>query len=56
MFEKDDFSTGKRTVSIPVNEILPQKLDKNMTATQGSDHIWDVTKSPTPERQLRQHL
>jgi hypothetical protein len=48
MFEKDDFSTGKRTVSIPVkNAILPQAIAKNMTASQGSDHAWNVTKSAT---------
>jgi len=34
--------------SIPVNEIKAQSLSKNMTATQDSDHIWDVIKSPTP--------
>jgi VCBS repeat-containing protein len=48
MFEQDDFSTGKRTVSIPVkNAILPQSIAKNMTASQGSDHAWNVTKSAT---------
>ncbi|HEY2939866.1 MAG TPA: hypothetical protein VGJ27_08640 [Gaiellaceae bacterium] len=47
MFEKDDFSTGKRTLSIPVNEIAPQELSKDMTATQGSDHVWTIKKEPS---------
>lgn len=47
MFEKDDFSTGKRTIPLPVGQILPQSLAKDMAASQGSDHTWNVTKSPT---------
>jgi hypothetical protein len=39
---------GGKDVSIPVNEIAPQELSKDMTATQDSDHVWDVTKSATP--------
>lgn len=39
---------GARDVSIPVKEISPQELSKDMTATQGSDHVWDITKSATP--------
>jgi hypothetical protein len=39
---------GSRDVSIPVNEISPQELNKDMTATQGSDHVWNIVKSPTP--------
>jgi hypothetical protein len=41
---------GSKDVSIPVKEILPQELSKDMTATQGSDHVWNVTKAPTPAR------
>ncbi len=48
MFQSSDFSTGKKTISIPVNQILPQSISKDMSATQGSDHVWDITKSPTP--------
>src|SRR5438477_4336858 len=48
MFEREDFSTGKKTLSIPVNEITPQSLNKAMTATRNSDHVWDLTKSATP--------
>jgi hypothetical protein len=46
MFEKSDFSTGKRTLSIPVKEILPQSIAKDMSATQGAGYAWDVTKGP----------
>jgi hypothetical protein len=48
---QSDFSTGgigARDVSIPVKEIAPQELDKDMSASQGSDHIWDIVKSPSP--------
>jgi hypothetical protein len=48
MFQSNDFKTGKKTLSIPVNEIAPQSLAKDMTATRGSDHVWDVTKGATP--------
>jgi hypothetical protein len=47
-FDQVGLSGGKKTISIPVNEILPQSLRKDMTATQGSDHAWDISKSPTP--------
>ncbi len=39
---------GNKDVSIPVNEILPQELSKDMTATQDADHVWNITKAPTP--------
>ncbi len=47
----DTFGTagiGARDVSIPVKEILPQELHKDMSASQGSDHIWTITKKPSP--------
>ena len=34
--------------SISVNEIAPQSIEKDMTASRGSDFTWNVTKSPTP--------
>jgi hypothetical protein len=46
-----DFGTanvGAKDVSIPVNEITPQSLSKDMTATQNSDHTWNVAKQPMP--------
>ena len=39
---------GTKAVSINPKEVAPQEIDKDMTATQDSDHIWDVTKSPSP--------
>ncbi len=39
---------GARDVSIPVKEISPQELDKDMSATKDSDHSWNLTKSATP--------
>jgi hypothetical protein len=39
---------GAKDVSIPVKEILPQDLDKSMTARQGAAYGWDVSKSATP--------
>src|SRR5215211_5891005 len=44
----EDLGGASKEVSIPVNEIAPQELSKDMSATQDSDHAWDVTKSPTP--------
>jgi hypothetical protein len=38
---------GEKRVSIP-DTPAPQTIDKDMTATRGSDHVWSVTKSPTP--------
>jgi hypothetical protein len=38
---------GEKRVSIP-DTPAPQTISKDMTASQGSDHIWTVTKSPTP--------
>ena len=39
---------GARDVSIPVNEIEPQELDKSMTATQGRDYDWTLAKRAAP--------
>lgn len=35
---------GGKEVSLPVNEILPQSLRKDMSASQGSSSAWSVTK------------
>ncbi|MGE5375997.1 MAG: hypothetical protein ACM3XO_13145, partial [Bacteroidota bacterium] len=48
MFDQAGLSGSKKTISIPVNQILPQSLSKDMTATQGTDHVWNITKSATP--------
>lgn len=39
---------GARDVSIPVKDILPQTIDKDMSATQGASHSWNVTKQTSP--------
>jgi len=41
---------GSKEVSIPVNEISPQELSKNMAAKQDTDHIWNLTKEPSPAK------
>jgi len=46
MFEQEDFKTGKKTVSIPVRQAVPQSLSKNMTADQDVDYVWSISKSP----------
>jgi len=46
-----DFGTsgiGAKDVSIPVKEIAPQELTKDMAASEGADNQWSVTKVPTP--------
>ena len=39
---------GAADVSIPVKEIAPQELSKDMAATQGSAYTWSVSKSSSP--------
>lgn len=39
---------GSKDVSIPVKEIAPQSLNKDMAATEGADYAWNITKSATP--------
>lgn len=46
LFESVDFKTGKKTVSIPVTDVLPQGLSKDMLATEGGNYSWNITKSP----------
>lgn len=48
MFESEDFTKGKRTVPIPVKDIVAASLRKDMTATQGGGDIWNVTKQASP--------
>jgi len=36
---------GQKRLSIPVKEILPQSIDKDMSATQGTDHTWGIVKT-----------
>jgi uncharacterized repeat protein (TIGR01451 family) len=46
MFDQVGLTGSKKTISIPVNQILPQSVSKDMSASQGTDHVWDVTKGP----------
>ena len=39
---------GSREVSIPVNEISPQELRKDMNAKQNTDHAWNLSKQQSP--------
>src|SRR5262245_26709083 len=40
--------SGAKDVSIPVKEISPPELTKDMSASQAQDNVWNITKSPTP--------
>ena len=44
----DTGGIGARDVSIPVNEVEPQSIDKDMTGSRGSDHTWNITKQVAP--------
>lgn len=44
IFDQVGLSGGKRTVPIPVNQILPQSLSKDMSATADSTVQWNLTK------------
>lgn len=39
---------GSKEISIPVNEILPQQLDKTMGAVRDADFTWLLAKNATP--------
>lgn len=39
---------GARDISIPVKEIIPQELSKDMSATQDSRNVWEVSKTSNP--------
>ena len=44
----DTGGIGARDVSIPVNEIEPQSISKEMTGSRGSDHTWNIVKQSSP--------
>ena len=44
----DTGGIGARDVSIPVKEIEPQSIKKDMSGSRGSDHTWNVTKQIAP--------
>jgi uncharacterized repeat protein (TIGR01451 family) len=39
---------GNKDVSIPVKEILPQEIEKTMSATRGQSYGWSINKSADP--------
>jgi hypothetical protein len=39
---------GQKRIQLPVNEIEPQSIEKDMSAVQDVDFIWDVTKQASP--------
>lgn len=49
LWSQDLGNFGQERLSLPVNEIAPQELRKDMAASQGSDHIWDIAKEATPD-------
>ena len=49
MFQDAGFSVGKKTISIPVNQIAPQSLSKTMTAVEDSSYSWQLMKSATTD-------
>jgi Prealbumin-like fold domain len=44
---QEGLSGSKKTISIDVEKTQAQALNKDMTASQGTDHTWNLTKSPT---------
>jgi type VI protein secretion system component Hcp len=48
MFQQAGLSGSKKTISIPVNQISPQSITKDMSASNTQDYAWNVTKSATP--------
>jgi len=36
---------GQKRLSLPVKEVLPQSISKDMSASQGSAHTWGILKS-----------
>ncbi len=48
MFPGANLSGSKKTLSIPVNQIEPQSLAKDMSASQSQDFAWNLSKSASP--------
>jgi len=45
IFDQANLSGGKKTIPIPVKEIAPQELRKDMSATIDSNVTWNLTKA-----------
>jgi len=39
---------GEKRVQLPVSQLLPPTLTKDMTASQNEDNIWTLAKTPVP--------
>ncbi len=48
MFDQEGLTGSKKTISIPVNEIAPQELRKQMSAKEDANDTWSVTKEASP--------
>lgn len=48
LLKQDLSSIGQRTLSLPVADILPQEISKEMTASQDIENDWNVMKSIEP--------
>lgn len=48
MFPAANLGGAKKTISIPVNQILPQSLTKDMSASQSQDYAWNLSKGAVP--------
>ncbi len=44
----DNSNIGQRRIQLPVADILPQDLNKDMNAKQDTVYIWNLTKTATP--------
>ena len=48
IFPGVNLTGSKQTISIPVNQIAPQTVSKDMSASQSQDFAWNLTKTPNP--------
>ncbi len=44
----ENSNIGQKRIQLPVADILPQELDKDMNAQQDTVYIWNLTKEATP--------
>jgi len=44
----DNSNIGQKRIQLPVADILPQELNKDMSAQQDTNFIWNLTKTATP--------
>lgn len=44
----DNSNIGQKRIQLPVADILPQELSKDMSAQQDANYIWNLTKTADP--------